>query len=101
MFYLKVSKKGESDMSKSKLRTEYEARFGVVEGHLRLYDAKGNTIYHEYSNGCWVKRDYDAESNQIYRENSWSGVALDDRPCSGKVFIEQKTGKKFKMTEIE
>ena len=36
-------------MSKSKLRKEYEARFGVVDGMLRLYNAKGDEIYKEAS----------------------------------------------------
>ena len=109
-------------MSKSKLRKEYEAVFGVVEGALRLYDAKGNEIYYEDSKGWWDKGQYDAEGNQIYiensngewckyqydaegnviyRENSVDGVLLDKRPCAGKVFIDEKTGKKFKMTEIK
>jgi hypothetical protein len=109
-------------MSKSKLREEYEARFGVVVGYFRLYDDKGNIIYcetsdkhwykHEYdsegneiyyenSGGLWDKREYDADGAMIYYENSWSGVALDDRPCSDKVFIEEQTGKKYKMVEVK
>ena len=109
-------------MSKSKLRKEYEARFGVVAGYLRLYDAKGNEIYtetsddlwwkrefdaegiqiyHENSQGLWWKREYDAEGNEIYCENYSDGVTLDKRSCSGKVFIDEQTGKKFKMTEIK
>jgi YD repeat-containing protein len=130
-------------MSKSKLRKEYEAVFGVVDGTLRLYDAEGNNTYCEDSKGWWEKGQYDAEGNQIYIENSngewckyqydadgnmiyrghpneeWSkyqydddgnviysedsreGVVFDNRPCSAKVFIDEKTGKKFKMTEIK
>ena len=65
-------------MIKSKLRTEYEARFGVVDGMLKLYDAKGNEIYRETSNG----------------------VIIDERACSDKVFIDEQTGKKFKMVEV-
>ena len=57
-------------MSKSKLRTEYEARFGVVDGKFRLYDAHGNAIYQEYPDGLWWKLDYDAKDNQIYYESS-------------------------------
>tara|TARA_B110000503_G_scaffold129357_1_gene201516 strand:- start:334 stop:720 length:387 start_codon:yes stop_codon:yes gene_type:complete len=127
----------------SKLRQEYEAVFGVVEGVFRLYDANGCTIYREESSGLWCKYQYDAEGNQIYREYSgggwctfqydangnliyrghpneeWSkyqydakgnviyiedsvnGVTVDKRACSDKVFIDEKTGKKFKMTEIK
>ena len=109
-------------MSKTKPRKEYEARFGVVDGILRLYNAKGNEIYYENSHGYWYKyeyddkgneiyyevssgywekQEYDAESNQIYRENSIGGVTLDSRPCSDKVFIDEQTGKKYKMTEIK
>ena len=109
-------------MSKSKLRKEYEAVFGVVDGSLRLYDAKGNETYYETSKGWWEKGKYDAEGNQtyceysvgwcwkceydddgdeIYYESSREGVVFDNRPCSAKVFIDEKTGKKFKMTEIK
>ena len=88
-------------MSKSKLREEYEARFGVVEGSLRLYDDKGNKIYWEDSNGYWAKYEYDANSNQTYCESSRYGVILDNRSCSDKVFIEEQTGKKFKIMEIK
>jgi hypothetical protein len=107
-------------MSKSKLREEYEARFGVVKGGFRLYnakgiqiyyedplgwwakygyDAKGNETYYEHSHGYWAKYGYDAKGNEIYREDFFDGVTLDNRPCSGKVFIEQQTGRKFKMVE--
>ena len=88
-------------MSKTKLRQEYEAVFGVVEGTLRLYDAKGNMTYGESSNGDWIKYQYDAKGNVIYREDSGGGVTLDNRPCSSKVFIEEQTGKKFKLMEIK
>tara|TARA_B110000908_G_C9984198_1_gene326847 strand:+ start:154 stop:483 length:330 start_codon:yes stop_codon:yes gene_type:complete len=109
-------------MSKTKLRQEYEAVFGVVEGLFRLYDAKGNMIYREESDGgwckrefdargkmiywknyvgTWLKREYEASGKMIYREHSIDGVTLDKRPCAGKVFIEEQTGKKFKLTEIK
>ena len=105
----------------SRLRKEYEEVFGVVEGALRLYDAKGNETYCEYSGGDWIKYQHDSEGNVIYRlysddgwrhqydgrgnmiyyERSREGVMLDKRPCAGKVFIDEKTGKKFKMTETK
>jgi|TARA_R110000765_G_scaffold172312_1_gene277168 YD repeat-containing protein len=106
----------------SKLRKEYEAVFGVVEGCFSLYDAKGNEIYIAFSDGERCKYQYDAEGNMIYiessdgygckyeydakgcmiySEHSVDGVQLDIRPCADKVFIEEKTGKKFKMTEIK
>mgnify|MGYP006145692405 CR=1 FL=1 len=88
-------------MSKSKLREEYEARFGVVAFYLRLYDAKGNEIYYESSKGLWIRREYDANGNKIYSESSVCGVTTDKRSCSDKVFIDEKTGKKFKMVEVK
>ena len=109
-------------MSKTKLRKEYEAAFGVVKGTLRLYDASGNVIYRDFSDGLWFKYQYDPEGNmtsrkdsddgwckyqydasgnETYREDSVNGVTLDKGPCSAKVFIEEQTGKKFKMTEIK
>ena len=87
-------------MSKSKLRKEYEAVFGVVKDSLRLYEAKGNEIYWETLGGYWVAKEYDAEGNTIYREDV-DGVLFDERACSDKVFIEEQTGKKFKMMEIK
>ena len=129
-------------MSKSELRKEYEARFGVVDGTLRLYDDKGNKIYFEDSKGYWVKYEFDANNNEIYYENSsswwvkrqfdannnniycensggdWTkqqyddnnnviygtdndGLIEDNRTCSDKVFIDEQSGKKFKMTEVK
>ena len=42
------------------------------------YDANGNEIYSEDSNGHWIKREYDAKDNVIYFENS-DGNILDNR----------------------
>ena len=64
------------------------------------YDAEGNMTYCGDSVG-WCKYEYDAEGNKVYSEDSVNGVMLDKRPCSDKVFIDEKTGKKFKMTEIK
>ena len=88
-------------MSKSKFRSEYEAMFGVVDGTLRLYDDKGNKIYYEDSSGYWIRRVYDAKGNEIYCHSSISGVTIDNRSCNDKVFIEEQSGKKFKMVEIK
>jgi hypothetical protein len=129
-------------MSKSKLRKEYEAVFGVVKDSLRLYDTKGNRIYcedsegywckyeydddnnktyYEHSEGQWRKREFDTHGNRIYDENSegyWvkrefdtnnnemyyedsRGVIRSNRTCNGKVFIDDQSGKKFKLTEIK
>ena len=88
-------------MSKSELRKSYEARFGAVVGVLRLYDDKGNRIYCEYSKGLWTKREFDVNNNEIYYESSREGVIFDNRTCSDKVFIDEQSGKKFKLTEIK
>ena len=108
-------------MSKSKFRSEYEAMFGVVKDSLRLYDANGivcyyedsegwwskrqfdadgNVCYYEDSDGWWNKREYDADGNRIYYETSY-GTFEDKRPCADKVFIDEQTGKKFKMMEVK
>ncbi len=42
------------------------------------YNANGNLIYYENSNGFWYKKEYDANDNQIYYENS-NGVIIDNR----------------------
>jgi len=84
---------------KSELREEYESVFGVVEGSLGLYDADGSRIYNETSNGYWATLKRNADGNLLYLEDS-DGVILDDRPYNDKVFIEEQTGKKFKLTEV-
>ena len=87
-------------MSESKLREEYEAMFGAVVGVLKLYDDKGNRIYFENSNDYWSKREFDVNGNEIYYENS-KGLIRDKRSCNDKVFIDEQSGKKFKITEIK
>ena len=87
-------------MSKSKLRWEYEARFGVVDDTLKLYNADGEEIYYETSRGYWAKYEYDDDGEEVYYESS-NGVVLDKRSCNGKVFIDEQTGKKFKMMEVK
>ena len=107
---------------KTELRKAYEAVFGVVDGTLRLYDDKGNMIYCEYSKGLWTKyeyddnnnvvyaessyglwskREFDVNNNEIYAESSREGVIFDNRSCSDKVFIDEQSGKKFKLMEIK
>ena len=92
------------------------------KGSLHLYDAGGNQIYAEWSDGTWVKYDYDANGNEIYVETSkgyWSkheydangnliyvetskGNIIDKRPkkdsCDGKVV--DIDGKKYKLSEV-
>ena len=40
------------------------------KGDLFLYDAGGNKIYYETSDGYWSKHDYDSNGKEIYFEQS-------------------------------
>ena len=82
-------------MSKSKLREEYEAMFGDVEGSLRLYDDKGNVTYYEstHGHGWWAKRKYDSNNNEIYYESShgwWVKREYDTH--SNEIYYESSYG---------
>ena len=35
-----------------------------------IKDIKGKTIYYEFSNGFWFKKEFDAKGNRIYYEDS-------------------------------
>ena len=105
---------------KSEFRKAYEQRFGVVNGSLELYDAKGNQIYIEHSDGFWVKYEcdsqgnltyrecsddgwekyeYDAKGKLVYREDSERGITIDNREtCEGKIVTID--GKEYQLTEI-
>ena len=85
---------------KTELRKAYEAVFGVVDGTLRLYDTTGNKIYNETSYGSWVKYEFDDNNNVVYYESS-GGVIKDNRSFNDKVFIDEQSGKKFKLMEIK
>ena len=65
------------------------------------YDANDNPSYSEHSDGYWYKYDRDSSGDVIYMEDSRDGVTIDKRSCSDIVFIDEQTGKKFKMTEVE
>ena len=41
-----------------------------TNGNLEIKNKNGSYIYHENSNGYWVKLEYDSKGNQIYYENS-------------------------------
>ena len=66
-------------MSKSKLRKEYEAVFGVVEGRFSLYGGSGKIFYSENSDGDSWRQEYDAEGRVTYQEDSVNGVTFDKR----------------------
>jgi hypothetical protein len=65
----------------------------------REYDSKGNVIYIETSNGYWEKHEWDSQGNQIYYENS-KGVIKDKRPkpCENKEIVIG--GEKFKLVKV-
>ena len=83
---------------KSKLRQEYEAVFGVVEGGFSLYGASGKFIYSEDSDGESWRREYDAEGRVTYKEDSLNGVTLDKREIE-KVERSELAEKLSKITD--
>lgn len=106
-------------MNKSKLRKEYEARMGIVEGSLRLFNSEGKRVYFENarywvkfeyneagiressedSTGFWSKYKYNEAGKQVYYENS-NGTVRDDRPPKAKIFTDEK-GTKYKVEVIK
>ena len=105
-------------MSKSNLRREYEARMGVVEGHLRLFNSKGQAVYCEEPSGHWSKYEYNEAGKDVYYENAtgcWSrywyqdgkevyyesssGVIRDNRPPKAKL-VTDENGTQYKLVEI-
>ena len=63
------------------------------KGSLYLYDSNINQIYHENSDGYWVKQEYDSNSNQIYFENSdgyWCKREFDSN--GNKIYSEESNG---------
>jgi len=54
----------------------------------REYDAHGNLIYYEDSSSYWIKREYDANGNLIYYENS-DGKIIDNRPKQVELTLQQ------------
>jgi hypothetical protein len=107
-------------MSKSNLRKEYEARMGVVEGSLQLFNAEGKLVYLELSTGFWVKTEYSAAGPVVYSENSaggWekfkyneagtrvyfessSGMVIDDRPIYIATIVADQDGKHYELLEV-
>lgn len=85
-------------MSKSNLRREYEARMGVVEGYLRLFNSKGQAVYCEEPGGHWSRYEYNETDKQHYYENS-SGVIRDNRLPKAKIFTDEN-GTQYKLVEL-
>ncbi len=59
----------------------------------RVYDSNGNRIYHEDSNGFWVKREYDTNGNKIYYENNNGSWAKREYDTNGNlIYWETSNG---------
>jgi hypothetical protein len=86
-------------MSKSNLRKEYEARMGVVEDTLQLFNAEGKLVYFEDSSGYWEIWQYNEVGKQVYSEDS-DGMVRDNRPNKAKIFTDEK-GTKYKVEVIK
>jgi hypothetical protein len=52
--------------------------FETSNGEWIKYDSNGKVIYHEDGNGFWYKREYDSNGKVIYHEG-FDGVIIDDR----------------------
>ena len=85
-------------MNKSQLRKEYEARMGVVEGNLQLFDAVGERVYYENFTGYWARREYNEAGKEVYFESS-SGGLRDNRPPKAKIVTDQD-GKQYELVEL-
>ena len=85
-------------MNKSQLRKEYEARMGVVEGDLQLFDAVGERVYYENFTGYWARREYNEAGKEVYFESS-SGGLRDNRPPKAKIVTDQD-GKQYELVEL-
>ena len=106
-------------MSKSKLRKEYEARMGTVDGNLQLFNEAGTVVYREepegfwilhkfndegkvgyYENslGSWAKYEHNDEGKVVYYENS-EGMVIDNRPPKAKIVTDQD-GKHYELLEV-
>ena len=70
-----------------------------VNGDLEIRDKNGRTIYLEYSDGYWSKREWDSQGNVIYYEDS-NGKIIDNRPksCENKEIVIG--GEKFKLVKV-
>ena len=64
----------------------------TIEGK-HVYDANGNLIYWEYSNGFWHKREYDTNGNKIYYEDSGGDWVKYEYDTNGnKIYFETSDG---------
>lgn len=68
-------------------------QLNATEFPFRLYDAKGNQIYLEDSDGFWIKCKYDAKGKVIYLEDSDGYWAKREYDAKGnEIYYETSTG---------
>ena len=63
-----------------------------INGKLEIRNMNGAQLYHEYSDGYWVKREFDSQGNQIYFESS-NGLIEDNRTPK----IIEHNGRKYQL----
>ena len=59
---------------------------------LEIKNKNGVKLYHEHSDGYWVKREFDSQGNQIYYESS-EGLIEDNRTPE----VIEHNGKKYQL----
>ena len=81
-------------------------------GDFMLYDNNGNKIYHETSDGYWIKRKYNKNNNRIYYKNSdgyWykrefdidNNVIYQEDSIKGLIFDQRSTPESELVYEFE
>ena len=80
-------------MSKSKLRKEYENVMGTVDCTLKLFNAAGQEVYYEMSDGFWVKTEYNEAGQVVYVGNSLGSWSKTEYNEAGKqVYVGNSEG---------
>ena len=65
----------------------------TIKGRSVYNTRSGNIIYHEYSDGYWVKREYDTNGNVIYNETSDGDWYKQEYDSNGnKIYYESSNG---------
>ena len=68
-------------------------QLNITEFPFNIMDKKGNPIYHEASDGYWIKREYDEKGNDVYSENStgyWRKKEYDKK--GNEIYCENSDG---------
>jgi hypothetical protein len=63
-----------------------------INGKLEIRNKNGVQLYHEHSDGYWVKREFNSQGNQIYYESS-NGLIEDNRIPE----IIEHNGRKYQL----